>query len=311
MKGTGSRFAIGILVSLLLHAMLLALMALFPLFLEGYGECGPEDARGEPPRLEITQVELSFSAEKSESSAANASPPVPMPVERLLPPQPDSRIMEQLPLKMSGTMPEIVEPAIVNAQTTKLRPKELEVPALPRNESTMTEEASETSIAEPSGVDIPFAPILAATELPATTHSPDAVLPPVPPVAVLPEAMSPKGVASVPVPFQSAPAPMADAPAHAVGQVVRQPTLRGRIPKSYPSSARKRGEEGDVTLELSIDAHGVVIGVKVVASCGFEDLEKAALNTAKKLIFRPASQGDETVPSVARLTWSFKLRDKD
>ena len=64
-----------------------------------------------------------------------------------------------------------------------------------------------------------------------------------------------------------------------------------------------------MTLELSVDAHGVVIGVKVVASCGFAELEQAALAAARRALFRPARRGSESVPSIARLTLTFKLRD--
>ena len=94
--------------------------------------------------------------------------------------------------------------------------------------------------------------------------------------------------------------------ARVVAPSMRKGTL---IRPRYPKESRERGEEGDVTMDLTLDAHGVVIGVKIVTSCNFKDLEKAAMAAARKALFRPAKRGDESIPSTVRLTLKFNLRD--
>ena len=94
--------------------------------------------------------------------------------------------------------------------------------------------------------------------------------------------------------------------ARVVAPSMRTGTL---IRPRYPKESRARGEEGDVTMDLTLDAHGVVIGVKIVTSCNFKDLEKAAMAAARKALFRPAKRGDENIPSTVRLTLKFNLRD--
>lgn len=85
----------------------------------------------------------------------------------------------------------------------------------------------------------------------------------------------------------------------------RRPIVR---PK-YPDGARRRHEEGDVTLELAVDARGVVVDVAVVASCGFAELERAAKDAVRRVTFRPARRGGRAVGSTARLTMTFRLSE--
>ncbi len=87
------------------------------------------------------------------------------------------------------------------------------------------------------------------------------------------------------------------------------PAPRRTIKPKYPEGARKRGEQGDVTLELEVDVHGIVVGVKVTGGCGFAELERAAIAAARKALFRPAKRGKKPVSSRARLTLTFRLRE--
>lgn len=86
------------------------------------------------------------------------------------------------------------------------------------------------------------------------------------------------------------------------------PRPRRSIRPDYPKGARQRGEQGDVTLEIRVNAAGSVDRVTVVASSGFADLDAAAVKAAKAAKFTPAKAGRETVASTARLKLSFKLR---
>lgn len=116
-----------------------------------------------------------------------------------------------------------------------------------------------------------------------------------------------------PVPPQPAAPPQvveqAAAPAPVQARVDAPPAPRRKIRPKYPVEARRRGEQGDVTVELAVDARGTVTDVKVVASCGFADLERAAVAAARSATFRPAKRGHKAVPAVARLTLTFRLRD--
>ncbi len=107
----------------------------------------------------------------------------------------------------------------------------------------------------------------------------------------------------------SAPQPSSPVAAPTQARVDAPPAPRRSIKPKYPEGARKRGEQGDVTLELEVDIHGVVIGVKVTGGCGFAELEQAAMAAARKALFRPAKRDKKPVSSRARLTLSFRLKD--
>jgi len=101
----------------------------------------------------------------------------------------------------------------------------------------------------------------------------------------------------------------ASAPSQARVAVDKPPTPRHRIKPEYPKGARQRGEEGDVALELDISAAGTVDDVRVIGSCGFAELEQAAIQAVKRARFNPARRGSTCVPSTASLTLAFRLKD--
>ena len=86
------------------------------------------------------------------------------------------------------------------------------------------------------------------------------------------------------------------------------PKPKRNIKPDYPKGARQRGEQGDVVLEIRVNAEGTVDGVKVAVSSGFAELDEAAIKAAKAARFSPARSGHDAVASTARLTLSFKLR---
>lgn len=81
-----------------------------------------------------------------------------------------------------------------------------------------------------------------------------------------------------------------------------------KIRPEYPRGSRERGEQGDVTLEFEVDADGTVKAARVVESCGFPDLESAAIKAMEKARFTPAQSGGRAVATSARLTLSFRLK---
>ena len=86
------------------------------------------------------------------------------------------------------------------------------------------------------------------------------------------------------------------------------PRPRRTIKPEYPKGARQRGEQGNVVLEIEIGADGVCVAARVAVSCGFAELDAAAVKAALAARFVPARSGDSPVASSARLTLSFRLK---
>lgn len=86
------------------------------------------------------------------------------------------------------------------------------------------------------------------------------------------------------------------------------PKPRRTIRPVYPKGARQRGEQGEVTVEIEVDAEGRVSAVKVVGSSGFAELDDAAVRAVRAATFVPAKSGGRAVESSARLTLAFRLK---
>ena len=159
---------------------------------------------------------------------------------------------------------------------------------------------------KPETPDIPDIP-----EKPETPEIPDTPgnleIPKIPQTPDIPEKMvtppRPK-----PTPASEPAAAAAPTPAPRQARIDAPPRQRSSIKPDYPKGARQRGEQGDVVLELSISKSGDVDAVVVVGSCGFPELDDAAVAAAKKARFTPAKSGDSSVASKARLTLTFKLK---
>ncbi len=80
------------------------------------------------------------------------------------------------------------------------------------------------------------------------------------------------------------------------------------IKPDYPKSARQRGEQGNVVLEILVNEAGRVDDVKVVSSSGSSELDEAAIRAARTSRFTPAKRGRTPVASSARLTLEFRLK---
>ena len=90
--------------------------------------------------------------------------------------------------------------------------------------------------------------------------------------------------------------------------VVSPPTALNRIKPVYPRSARRKGREGCVTLDVRVSPEGNVVDADIVASSGFADLDHAALDAASSARFAPATQDDAPIEGCVRLTFDFKLK---
>jgi len=79
------------------------------------------------------------------------------------------------------------------------------------------------------------------------------------------------------------------------------------IAASYPSSARRLGEQGLVKVETDIDAKGLVIACRVSVSSGFPSLDSAALNAVQQARFLPAMKNGRAVASKVLIPIRFQL----
>ncbi|MGN0833518.1 MAG: energy transducer TonB [Kiritimatiellia bacterium] len=154
-------------------------------------------------------------------------------------------------------------------------------------------------------------------ERPPEPEPPERILPPDPeavrlrepeePVAEMkPPPRPPEERKEPPKPAAAASAPSRPAPRQA--HVDAPPRPKRAIRPQYPQGARQRGEEGRVVLEIEVGADGTCTAVRVVASCGFAELDAAAVKAARAARFTPARSGGAPVASTARLALDFRLR---
>ena len=104
------------------------------------------------------------------------------------------------------------------------------------------------------------------------------------------------------------PSPPAPAVAPKQAKIDAPPKPHKAIMPDYPKGARQRGEQGDVVLEIRVNAAGIVDRVDVVSPSGFSELDEAAVRAARAARFTPAKSGGSAVASTARLTLTFKLK---
>ena len=104
------------------------------------------------------------------------------------------------------------------------------------------------------------------------------------------------------------PSPPAPAVAPKQAKIDAPPKPHKAIKPDYPKGARQRGEQGDVVLEIRVNAAGIVDRVDVVSPSGFPELDEAAVRAARAARFTPAKSGGAPVASTARLMLTFKLK---
>ena len=139
-----------------------------------------------------------------------------------------------------------------------------------------------------------------AIRLPEPTEEPPPMdIPPKVPEAEPQTETAPEPVAQAPVP---------EPPAPRQARVDAPPQPKRTIRPDYPKGSRQRGEEGDVTLLIEVGRDGLVKSAEVVGSCGFKELEEAAVKAVRKARFNPARKGSDSVASTVQLTISFHLK---
>ncbi len=83
----------------------------------------------------------------------------------------------------------------------------------------------------------------------------------------------------------------------------------GNAPPDYPMSARRRGHEGLVLLEVSLTPAGRPERIELAESSGWRSLDRAALEAVERWRFEPAMENGAPVAAVLRLPVRFRLED--
>ena len=77
------------------------------------------------------------------------------------------------------------------------------------------------------------------------------------------------------------------------------------IPPRYPPEEDRRGIGGTVTLLVQIDATGAVLDVQVEKSSGNRNLDRSAMQAARRWRFNPGSRGGVKVGGLVRVPVTF------
>lgn len=78
-------------------------------------------------------------------------------------------------------------------------------------------------------------------------------------------------------------------------------------PPRYPAQARRRSQQGQVLLEVRLDAQGTQHDVRLLRSSGFQSLDQAALTAVADWQFQPEVQAGRPVPSRVQIPIDFAL----
>jgi TonB family protein len=84
------------------------------------------------------------------------------------------------------------------------------------------------------------------------------------------------------------------------------PSLKNHPEAPYPAEALRKRVEGNVGLELDLDAGGNVVGVRVIAPAG-SGFDESAVETARRFTFEPARRRGVPIPSTVQFTYEFHL----
>jgi protein TonB len=88
-----------------------------------------------------------------------------------------------------------------------------------------------------------------------------------------------------------------------------RPAYRSNPSPKYPRIARIRGYQGDVLLDVLVNAYGMVDRIKIFKSSGHPVLDKAAMSTVKKWFFEPGKIGENKVDMWVRVPIRFELTE--
>lgn len=89
-------------------------------------------------------------------------------------------------------------------------------------------------------------------------------------------------------------------------EAMTPPSLREHPEAAFPRAALDERAEGNVGLEIDLDATGAVVGVRVTRPAG-HGFDEAAAEAARHFTFDPAKRRGVAVPSTVQFTYEFHL----
>ena len=102
---------------------------------------------------------------------------------------------------------------------------------------------------------------------------------------------------------------------HATGQDKPKENEKVELPRAlpknpvpeYPKDAQERRQEGKGVLKLSIDAEGNVTSAVLHKTCGFEALDRSALEAHRRWKFQPARRDGKAISIECYQPFEFRL----
>ncbi|WP_158491051.1 energy transducer TonB [Metapseudomonas resinovorans] len=126
-------------------------------------------------------------------------------------------------------------------------------------------------------------------------------------------ASKPQQVAAASTATSDSKAPAASATTAAAQPAVtevfsREPSfLTPPRPPVYPAQARRRNQQGQVLVEVRLDAKGLLREIRLLRSSGVESLDRSALDAVAAWRFRPETHNGQPVPSRVHIPIEFAL----
>lgn len=188
--------------------------------------------------------------------------------------------------------------ALVNAVPLMVSIITPAAPVAPPAPQTPSQSQPVKAVSPPPRASTPPPVLAAKADAPATDSAPP------PPVAVPAPTM-----AAEPVPPAVAAAPAAPVAAPPVPVV--PPSFNAAYlnnpPPAYPRLARRQGHHGTVVLRVFVGSGGSAESVQIRSSCGYEELDQAALEAVRRWRFVPARQGDQPIAAWVLVPITFTL----
>jgi protein TonB len=75
----------------------------------------------------------------------------------------------------------------------------------------------------------------------------------------------------------------------------------------YPAAALRRGESGTVMVRVEVDAAGMPVDVSLDKRSGSRDLDRAAMDAARKWRFNPGQSNGQKSAGRVRVPVDFKM----
>jgi protein TonB len=91
------------------------------------------------------------------------------------------------------------------------------------------------------------------------------------------------------------------------GSGIEPPSLLHEVKPDYTEEARRRGVEGDVVMEIVVEANGRVGQVRVLQGLGY-GLDERAIAAVRQWRFSPATRRGAAVSVMVEVAMEFKLR---